>query len=426
LAARFLRKLEAAAAENAMTPIPNTSRLEYLDWMRGMACLLMFQAHCYDSWLTPAAKQTKLYEWSQIGGTLPAPLFLFLSGISVVLVTAKLQQKGAHRNVIAKTTILRGAEVFGFALLFRLQEFVLGIPISLRTDLLRVDILNVLGLSIIAMGVLCWVTATPSGNPQQLSTSPPSSTGANPRAIGDAKSAIATAFLSRTALASLAIATLIALATPPLWTTRRPTSLPWWLESYINGVHTFTVPQTWLFPLFPWAAFAFAGLAAGCIFFWVLARRSEASVLAYVAASGVAAFALALLFDALPIHFYSATSYDYWHTSPNFLLARCGVLLVMMGIAYAWCRWVPGWRGFSPITQMGRTSLLIYWAHVEFVYGRLSILPKGRCGVPAATVGLAVITVAMLALSVWRTRSKQRASKASRPNPLATAAIAES
>jgi uncharacterized membrane protein len=408
-----------------MTPPPQSSRLEYLDWMRGMACLLMFQAHCYDSWLTPAAKQTKLYEWSQIVGTLPAPLFLFLSGISVVLVTAKLRQKGANRNVIAKTTILRGAEVFGFALLFRLQEFVLGIPISLRTDLLRVDILNVLGLSIMAMGALCWVTATPSGNPQ-VNTSPPSATTTSTPAMADAKSGIDTAFLSRTALASLAIATLIALATPPLWTTHRPTWLPWCLESYINGVHTFTVPQTWLFPLFPWAAFAFAGLAAGCIFFWALARRSEPSVLAYVAASGVATFALALLFDALPIHLYGAASYDYWHTSPNFLLARCGVLLVMMGIAYAWCRWVPGWRGFSPITQMGRTSLLIYWAHVEFVYGRLSILPKGRCGIPAATVGLAVITVAMLALSLWRTRWKQRPSKASRPTPLATAAIAES
>ena len=27
------------------------TRLAYIDWMRGLACLLMFQTHCYDSWL---------------------------------------------------------------------------------------------------------------------------------------------------------------------------------------------------------------------------------------------------------------------------------------------------------------------------------------------------------------------------------------
>ena len=54
--------------------------------------------------------------------------------------------------------------------------------------------------------------------------------------------------------------------------------------------------------------------------------------------------------------------------------------------------------------QLGRTSLLAYWVHIEFVYGRLSILPKGGCGFGAATAGLAVIFVAMLGLSVARTR----------------------
>jgi hypothetical protein len=68
----------------------------------------------------------------------------------------------------------------------------------------------------------------------------------------------------------------------------------------------------------------------------------------------------------------------------------------------------------------------VYWAHVEFVYGRLSILPKGRCSIPAATLGLLIISVAMLALSVWRTRRQQRAATALRPSPLGAAATAES
>ncbi len=123
---------------------------------------------------------------------------------------------------------------------------------------------------------------------------------------------------------------------------------------------------------------------------------------------------------------YSAQIYDYWHTSPEFFLTRCGVLLVLLFLVYAWCRW--GWaqKGFSPIIQLGNTSLLVYWVHIEFVYGRCSILPKGRCSVLKATAGLLVIFLAMVALSVLRTRWKKRQAKALRARPAPAAATAES
>src|SRR5690242_480208 len=146
----------------ARVPAPSKmSRLAYIDWMRGLACVLMFQTHCYDSWLSPGArKSSSLINWSQLGGTLPAPLFIFLAGVSFALVTERLREKGVARNAIARQTILRGAEVFGMGLLFRVQEFALGYPRSPWTDLLRVDVLNILGLSMMLMGVLCWVSAT--------------------------------------------------------------------------------------------------------------------------------------------------------------------------------------------------------------------------------------------------------------------------
>ncbi|HEX2712777.1 MAG TPA: acyltransferase family protein [Candidatus Acidoferrales bacterium] len=67
-------------------------RLAYIDWMRGLACLLMFQTHCYDSWLGGDARRSQFFRWSQLGGTLPAPLFLFLAGISFALVTDGLRR----------------------------------------------------------------------------------------------------------------------------------------------------------------------------------------------------------------------------------------------------------------------------------------------------------------------------------------------
>src|SRR5271167_2991848 len=133
-------------------------RLSYIDWMRGLACVLMFQTHCYDSWLSLEARNSATFVWSQLLGTLPAPLFIFLSGISFALVTERLREKGASIFEIARTTIRRGAEIFALGLLFRVQEYALGFHWVTWTDLLRVDVLNILGLSMVLMGVLCWLS----------------------------------------------------------------------------------------------------------------------------------------------------------------------------------------------------------------------------------------------------------------------------
>ena len=141
-----------------MSPSPTQkSRLAYIDWMRGLACVLMFQTHCYDSWLGGPARQSRFFMYSQLGGTFPAPLFLFLAGISFALVTEKLRQKNVPPGQIARTTIRRGAEIFALGLLLRLQEYVISWGWAPKSDLLRVDILNTIGLSMMLMGLLCWL-----------------------------------------------------------------------------------------------------------------------------------------------------------------------------------------------------------------------------------------------------------------------------
>jgi uncharacterized membrane protein len=360
-------------------------RLAYIDWMRGLACLLMFQAHCYDSWLRPDLRSTLFYRASQLGGTLPAPLFIFLAGISFALVTEKLRERGIARAQIAKQTIRRGAEIFALGLLFRLQEYALGFKWVPWTDLLRVDILNILGISIMLMGILCWFTAASSVSAARV----------------------------KGIFSAVLAAAIIALVTPPLWTNWRLRFLPWPLETYIDGSHNFNEPQFWLFPIFPWCAFAFVGLAAGFLLFSRFARQRESQFFGALGAAGIAAILLSLLFDALPIQLYSV--YDYWHSSPIFFLMRCGVLLMILSLVYAWCKWGFAQKGFSPIIQLGQTSLLVYWVHVEFVYGVLSIMPKHRCSIPKATIGLCVIFLAMLGLSIWRTRYKKSKLKALRP-----------
>src|SRR5712692_2686253 len=279
---------------------PAARRLAYIDWMRGLACVLMFQTHCYDSWMSPEAKKSSsLIAWSRLGGTLPAPLFIFLAGVSFALLTEKLREKGIERSAIAKQTILCGATGDGTVAASRIRTLVAGIF----------------------------------------------------------------------------AAVIVAMVTPPLWTTHRLKFLPWPIESYINGVHIFKEPQPWLFPLFPWSAFAFAGLAVGFFLFSDFARRREGLTFAALGGTGIAACLLSVLFDSSRVRLYAV--YDYWHSGPNFLLMRCGILLIILFLVYAWCRWGLAQKGFSPIIQLGNTSLLVYWVHIEFVYGRFSILPKG-------------------------------------------------
>ncbi len=352
--------------------------------MRGLACLLMFQTHCYDSWLSPAERQCKFFMYSQLGGTFPAPLFLFLAGISFALVTEKLWKKNLPPAQIARTTIRRGAEIFGFGLLFRLQEYLIAWGWAPRSDLLRVDILNTIGVSMMLMGVLCWLV---------LAT----------RAQVRVRAALV--------VASIATAALVSLLTPPLWTTWRPDWLPWPIESYINGVHNLGTPQAWLFPIFPWTAFAFAGLAAGFVLQSTWAHDRENTIFLLLGASGLVFVVLSRWFDAQPRHLYAV--YDYWHTSPNFFLIRVGMLLMILAAGYAWCRWGYAQKpaaqlGFSPLIQLGQASLLVYWVHIEFVYGRFSILTKHSVDLRTASFGLLTIFVAMLVLAIVRTRMKGR------------------
>lgn len=366
-----------------MTSVPPSSRLTYIDWMRGVACLLMFQIHGYDAWLSPDARTTAFFAWARVFGGFAAPAFLFLAGVSVAFVTDKLQSRGHRPSEIAAITIRRGAVILGLGLLLRLQGFVFSLGGAPWEDVFRVDILNIIGLSMILMGLMCGVV------PAQplMKTGRPES------------------FRVRLAVVSAAIGMALSMLAPPLWTTWRPRWLPWPIESYINGVHNLNQPQSWLFPIFPWGAFAFAGMAAGLIFTLDAAKRRQARTILLAAAAGGAIVLVARYLDANGPAIYSV--YDFWRTSPNYFLIRLGILLMFLPAAYWWCRWIVGSRQSSPLVLLGRHSMLVYWVHLIFVYGALPIVPRGTATVAHASYGVIAVSIGMyvlaLAWSRWET-----------------------
>jgi uncharacterized membrane protein len=368
----------------------SSSRIEYLDWARGMACLLMFQTHAYDAWLDDAGRQTDFFHWTRQGGSLPAPLFLFLAGVAVALVCERSIQKGASAHGASRIVIRRGGQIFVLALLFRLQEFLLGQPSAPWTDLLRVDVLNIIGLSLVLLGLSVAILWRPWDAPR-----PPQADAA----------ALASRLRLRAALIAIAIAAVIAAATPPMWTTLRPRWLPWFLESYVNGVHIFDQPQTYLFAFFPWVGFAFGGFAAGCLLASPWARRRSLDSVGVIAAGGALLLALGLWLDSRP-QLYAV--YDYWHTSPNYFMVRTAIVAAVLVLGYFWCRSAPALWGFSPVVELGKQSLLVYWVSIELTYGGLSIVRKHAQTIPSATLALLGLTAGMIALAAIRNRIEGR------------------
>jgi uncharacterized membrane protein len=301
------------------------SRRAYLDWLRGVAVLIMIEAHTLDSWTQAADRARGAYKWSIVVGGFGAPIFLFLAGIAIALAAGSRLRKGMRDAETAALTRRRGWQIFGLALLFRLQSALLGGG-GLQS-VLKVDILNVMGLAMLAAAVL-W------GLGQRTSW----------RAM----------LLSGGALAA-------AMLTPVIRGTTRLDWMPDPIEAYFRPI-----PGLTGFALFPWAGFVLAGGAIGLWLDAAQTPRDERRVIVALSWLGpalvVAGYATALLPSI-----YRESS--FWTSSPTFFVLRLGVLTAAIPIAYAWTSVA---RGRSPIQELGIASLFVYWIHVEMVYGVLS------------------------------------------------------
>ena len=143
----------------ATRPVPpeqrgtaGSRRLAYLDWLRGLAVVIMIEAHTLDSWTRAADRRSFEYGMAMIVGGIGAPLFLFLAGVAVAL-AAGSRAKRIGDAAAAQSVRTRGWEIFGLAFLFRLYSWALS-PGSALRGLLKVDILNVMGPSIV---VTAWL-----------------------------------------------------------------------------------------------------------------------------------------------------------------------------------------------------------------------------------------------------------------------------
>ena len=129
-------------------------RRAYIDWARGIAVLVMIEAHTVDAWTQFADRTTIAFRNATIIGGFAAPMFLWLAGIGLVLSATRAAERTGSRAAGVDAACRRGLEIFVLAFLFRLQGFLLtpgGHPLMM----LRVDILNIMGPSMVA-AALVW------------------------------------------------------------------------------------------------------------------------------------------------------------------------------------------------------------------------------------------------------------------------------
>jgi hypothetical protein len=327
----------------------------------------MVEVHVVHAWLDPGVPRTSLHHALNMLGGLAAPAFLFMAGLAVVLADAALARRGLSRLARTVRLLRRAAWLLGVALLFRLGEYLLGgmwrMPGGWR-DLLRVDILNVIAVSLVL--AICTAVALP-------------------RRAG----------LLLAAGAALAIA----LATPPLaaWP-----HVPGPLVDYLLP------PTGGEFALFNWSAFALAGAAVGRL----LESRDRPLLTLALAAALVGA---GVLGDRAPPVY---ANQDFWHASPWWFSIRLGVVVALSGVLQL----VPAVaaRALAGLSLLGRHSLLGYMASVELTYGFATQALHGRLETGAVVVGIGAAALFTAALALAAERIPQPWVKASRSTSAAS------
>ena len=323
-------------------------RLDFVDWARGAGAAIMLQGHVFHSFTEPGLREHPAYIYSQFVGGMPPAIFLFLTGVTLAFLMDSMERKGVAVGARIVGALKRARYLLLLAVGFRIQMWLFGWPRPVD-DLFKVDVLNCMGVSVALFSLLA---------------------------------AMSTLARLRWCLGlGVAIA-----AAAPVVTQSAANQLHPWLRWYI-------VPDVNYFGLFPWAAYLAFGIAIGSAF-RVVPHHHYSRLMQWLTLLGFGVIFASQYFSNLPLSLYERS--EFWLDSPALVFIKTGSILILLAFAYVWTYYIaaPGW---SWIRQLGTSSLLVYWVHVELVYGRWFWFCKESLGIGQATVA----AIAVVLLMVW-------------------------
>ena len=334
-----------------------TSRLQFLDWLRGFGALIMLQGHTYHSLLRDDLRKSSTFILSDFLGGLPSAVFLFLSGVTLAFLMDSHERRSAPAGTRVLASLRRAGYILALAFLVRLQLWLFGWPGTAWTDLLRVDVLNCMGLALAVMSVMA-------------------------------------VFRTADRVRFCAILGIAIAAASPLVSQIDWSRVPPLVTSYI-------APDYLSFGFFPWAAFVAFGLSVGSLIRVVTHEELERAM-QWAALAGCALVAGSQQMANLPSLYGKS---EFWLNSPLMILIKMGVILLLLAFAFLWTKHTAD--RWSWVRQLGTTSLLVYWVHIELLYGRWLGSWHSGLSIAECTIAAVVMILSMVLLSVIRTHYKR-------------------
>ncbi len=339
-------------------PNKASGRLAFIDWTRGLAAVVMLQGHVFDSFTRHDLRAKGPFMFSQFLGGLPPAIFLFLTGITFAFLMHRQERQGAGawRRVVG--ALKRSRYLFLIAFLFRIQLYVFGFPTSPAGELLRVDILNCMGMAMLIFA---------------------------PMAV----------FTTRERIRLCTILGLLIAGLSPIVSMIDPNGVPWIVRSYFFPSYNY-------FGFFPWASFLAFGMATGSVL-RAVKQEDLGRTMLWILSIGVGLGVLAHSLSNMGYSLYPKS--EFWLNSPAMILTKLAFVLGILGLSYLWVNSSSKER-WSMFRQLGTTSLLVYWVHIEIVYGRWLGIWKEGLTVQQVLIFTALLMALMIVLSVLRTRHK--------------------
>jgi uncharacterized membrane protein len=341
-------------------------RFPFLDWMRGLAVLIMIQCHTINSFTRMDLREGGPYVLSQFVGGMAAPLFLLMAGMTTAFQMESLERREASPWRRWAISLRRAGYILTIAFTFRFTNWVFSMPHASAAELTKVDILNCMGVGMAALAV----AAVFRGN----------------------------ARIRFAVLAGAAIA-----AASPLMANLDWRGVPKLLQEYLVPG-----PGRGRFPFFPNVAYIAFGQAIGAVVKRTAEERFD-RLMQWAMLIGFSAIFIAQYFSNLPYSLYANA--NFWTDSPALVTIRVGICLMTLAGAYLWTEYCAS-SAWSWMQAMGKNSLMVYWVHVMIVYGALVRPLKRALSVEQSALATIIVTLMMVLLSAlwleWKSRRRAR------------------
>lgn len=346
------------------TPAPPTQgRYLFIDLFRTLIIVAMLEGHVLRQFLPADIQSTFAFFLHEVFHGITAPAFLFGAGLTFVISSHRRWTAYHHWTPELERRVRRIVLIFLVGIFLHLPYF------SFRKTLLESTPRDI--LTLFQSDVLTCISA------------------------GLLILHLVLYFFKGEARFHAAVITLMAATvflTPIVWEIDFLHFTPVLFAQLSNSLHGSP------FPLFPFLAYLFAGVAVSGKFIVAVESGTVPRFMGRLAIWGAAGVAAGLFLTAVPFTPYA--SYDFWYTSPSYFIIRLGILFLLAPAVWRAGEWIgPRWR---PLLVLGTESLFVYVLHLLVLYGsvvnprlNLSALLPATLGL-AASLGLFVgLTAAM-------------------------------